>query len=321
VVALGGKPPRNAIIVAIPESEAAIVLLSGPFTPVFGSDEQGWIRQYASLVSTGLDRVRLVEAVEKVNTELEARVREVTERTQQLEAANRELEAFSYTISHDLRAPLRAINGFTSILLEEHADAISEEMRGYLVRVKKNGDNMGRLVDDLLAFSRLGRQAVRKQKVGTRSLVDRVLADLEPVIGNRQIDFVIGDLPDCEADPGLLEQVLVNLLSNAVKYTAKNPSARIEIGSFINPGDDAPTYFVRDNGAGFDMAYYDKLFGVFQRLHRTQDYEGTGVGLAIVQRIIDRHGGKIWADAKVDQGATFYFQLKGAEEWQQAKAA
>jgi signal transduction histidine kinase len=172
-VPLGGKPPRNAIVVPIPASEATIVLISGPFTPVFGSDEEGWIRQYASLVSTGLDRVRLVEAVARVNAELEAKVREVTERTRQLESANRELEAFSYTISHDLRAPLRAINGFTSILLEEHAGSLSEEARGYLTRVRDNGDHMGHLVDDLLAFSRLGRQALRLQPVDTRSIVDR----------------------------------------------------------------------------------------------------------------------------------------------------
>jgi signal transduction histidine kinase len=160
VIALGGAPPRNAVIVEIPGAEARIVLVTGPFTPVFGTDEQSWIRQYASLVSTGLDRVRLVEAVERANLDLQAKVEEVIERTNQLEAANRELEAFSYTISHDLRAPLRAINGFTSILLDDFAESLPEQARGYLVKVKGNGEQMGRLVDDLLAFSRLGRQGL-----------------------------------------------------------------------------------------------------------------------------------------------------------------
>jgi light-regulated signal transduction histidine kinase (bacteriophytochrome) len=285
--------------------------------------------QYAALISTGLDRVRLVEAVERVNGELQGKVEEVTKQSLQLEAANRELEAFSYTISHDLRAPLRAINGFTSILMEEYADALPEEGRGYLRRVKDNGEHMGRLVDDLLAFSRLGRQALRQQAVDTRSIVERALAQLTPMLDGRNIDLVVGELPQCQADPNLLEQVFVNLLSNAIKYTQKKASARIEIGAMqhVRPSSSgegpggAPTFFVRDDGAGFDMAYADKLFGVFQRLHRSTDYEGTGVGLAIVHRIIDRHGGRIWADAAVDQGATFYFTLKGVQQWQQTKAA
>jgi signal transduction histidine kinase len=321
VIALGGTPPRNAVIVEIPGAKARIILITGPFTPVFGTDEQSWIRQYASLISTGLDRVRLVEAVERANGDLQAKVEEVIERTSQLEAANRELEAFSYTISHDLRAPLRAINGFTSILLDDFAESLPEQARGYLVKVKANGEQMGRLVDDLLAFSRLGRQGLRQQPVNTREIVDRALAVLSPSMENRNIEIVVGDLPEVQADPGLLEQVFVNLLSNAIKYTQKKPSAHIEVGAFTKAGENDPTIFVRDNGAGFDMTYADKLFGVFQRLHRSQDYEGSGVGLAIAHRIIDRHGGRIWADAKVEQGATFYFTLKGVQVWQQSKAA
>jgi light-regulated signal transduction histidine kinase (bacteriophytochrome) len=320
VLSLGGNPPRNAVLVPLAGSEARIVLIGGPFTPVFGADDLGWIRQYAALVRTGMDRVKLVEDVERANGALHEKVAEVTERTHQLEAANRELEAFSYTISHDLRAPLRAINGFTSILLEEHLDALSEEARGYLRRVHENGQHMGRLVDDLLAFSRLGRQALRKQTVDMEGVVERALAQLAPQLENRDIDLVVGDLPGCEADPNLLEQVFVNLLSNAIKYSQKRERPRIEVG-VLEQSADSPTYFVRDNGAGFDMAYADKLFGVFQRLHRSQDYEGTGVGLAIVHRIIDRHGGRVWAEAAVDRGATFYFTLKGVQQWQLPKAA
>ncbi|HEY9288460.1 MAG TPA: ATP-binding protein [Candidatus Dormibacteraeota bacterium] len=319
VLPLGGMPPRAAAIMPIRRSQARIVLISGPFTPVFGSDDQAWINQYAALVGTGLERAGLVEAVERANADLEDKVKEVTQRTREVEAANRELEAFSYTISHDLRAPLRAVNGFASILLEEYAEAMPEEARGYLKRVKDNGAQMGRLVDDLLAFSRMGRQALRKQPVTTRAVVDRALAQLAPALEGRTVEVVIGGLPDCEADPGLLEQVFVNLLSNAIKYSQKKPNARVEVGS-LTDADDAVTYFVRDNGAGFDMAYADKLFGVFQRLHRSQDYEGTGVGLAIVHRIIERHGGRIWAKAKVDEGATFFFTLEGVQEWHQKAA-
>ncbi|TMF56919.1 MAG: hypothetical protein E6I16_13610, partial [Chloroflexi bacterium] len=306
-VPLGGRPPRTAIVVGLPGTEASLVLVGGPFTPVFGSDEQAWIQQYASLAATGLERVRLVE--------------QVTARTRELESANRELEAFSYTISHDLRAPLRAINGFTSILLEEYAATMPEDARGYLQRVKDNGAHMGNLVDDLLAFSRLGRQTVRTQTVKARDAVDRALAQLAPETQGRHIELVIGELPDCNVDPLLLEQVFMNLLSNAVKYSGKRENARIEVGTEPGHAGEGPVFFVRDNGAGFDMQYADKLFGVFQRLHRSQDYEGTGVGLAIVHRIVERHGGRIWAEAKVDQGATFYFTLKGAQEWQVPTAA
>jgi len=319
VFPLGGTPPRTALIAAVPGTTASMVLVGGPFTPLFGSDEEAWLQQYATLVSTGLDRERLVEAVKQANAELEERVREVNERTRELEVANRELEAFSYTISHDLRAPLRAINGFTSILFEEYADSLPQEATGYLKRVKDNGDYMGQLVDDLLAFSRLGRQALRTQKISTRAVVDRALAVIAPSIDKRTDALTIGDLPDCDADPNLLEQVFVNLLSNAFKYSKNKPAARIEVGA--RESAEGTVFLVRDNGAGFDMQYADKLFGVFQRLHKSQEYEGTGVGLAIVQRIVERHGGRVWAEAKIDQGATFYFTLKGAQEWQTPMAA
>jgi signal transduction histidine kinase len=308
IVALGGRPPKSAIIAPLTGADAAIILVGGPFTPVFGTDEEAWLQHYAALVSTGLDRVRLVEAL--------------TEQTRQLEAANDELGSFSYSVSHDLRAPLRAISGYTSILLEEAGSALSEESLGYLKRVKENGDHMGHLIDDLLAFSRLGRQALRLQRVHTRGVVDRALAQLGPGIDGRQVELVVDDLPDCDSDPALLEQVFINLLSNAFKYSRKREGARIEVGARNNDDATGPVFFVKDNGAGFDMQYADKLFGVFQRLHRNQDFEGTGVGLAIVHRIVARHGGRIWAEGKVDQGATFYFTLsKGGPQWQQSMAA
>jgi signal transduction histidine kinase len=321
VIPLGGNPPRSAMIARLQVDHAAIVLMGGPFTPVFSTDEEAWLQQYAAMVSTGLERVRLAGALAETNGQLEDKVREVTERTQQLEAANRELEAFSYTISHDLRAPLRAISGFTAILFEEYAEAMPAEARGYLKRVKDSGDHMGHLVDDLLAFSRLGRQALRTQRVSIRGIVDRALQELAPAREGRQVDVVIGALPDTECDAALVEQVFVNLLSNAFKYSRLREHARVEVGVLESNATVGPTYFVRDNGAGFDMEYAGKLFGVFQRLHRSEDFEGTGVGLAIVHRIVERHGGRIWAEAKVDAGATFYFTLKGAQQWRTSIAA
>jgi signal transduction histidine kinase len=315
VVLLGGRPPRTAIIAPLEAADAAIVLIGGPFTPVFGTDERAWLQHYAALVSTGLDRVRLVG-------ELEEKVSEVTERTRQLEAANDELGAFSYSVSHDLRAPLRAVNGYTSLLLEDFSSSLSAEGLGFLKRVKENGEYMGHLIDDLLAFSRLGRQALRVQPVHTRGVVDRALDKLAPAIEGRQVDLVIGNLPDCESDPALLEQVFINLIGNAFKYSRKREGARIEVGASGGAAGETPVYFVKDNGAGFDMQYADKLFGVFQRLHRNQDFEGTGVGLAIVQRIVNRHGGRVWAEGKVNEGATFYFTLNsGGAQWQQSMAA
>jgi signal transduction histidine kinase len=315
VVPLGGRPPRTAIVAPLEEADAAIILIGGPFTPVFGTDERAWLHHYAALVTTGLDRVRLVE-------ELEEKVSEVTERTRQLEAANDELGAFSYSVSHDLRAPLRAVNGYTSILLEEFSSALSEEGLGFLKRIKENGEHMGELIDDLLAFSRLGRQALRVQPVHTRGIVDRAIDQLALAIEGRQVDLVIGDLPDCQSDPALLEQVFINLIGNAFKYSRKRDGARVEVGATAGDAGATPVYFVKDNGAGFDMQYADKLFGVFQRLHRNQDFEGTGVGLAIVQRIVNRHGGRVWAEGKVNEGATFYFTLNsGGAQWQQSMAA
>ncbi len=204
-------------------------------------------------------------------------------------------------------APLRAVDGFSRILLEEHASQLSEEAQGFLSRVRDNAVNMGQLIDDLLAFSRLSRQPLKKQNVVTTDLARQVLDELKQEQNGRRVDASVSDLPQCHGDPKLLKQVFVNLLSNAFKYTRKREVAHIEVGCEKINGETV--YFVKDNGAGFNMKYANKLFGVFQRLHRSEEYEGTGVGLAIVQRVVHRHGGRIWAEAVVDKGVSFYFTL------------
>jgi PAS domain S-box-containing protein len=244
------------------------------------------------------------QRVWELNRDLEKRIRE---RTAELEAANRELEAFSYSVSHDLRAPLRAIDGFSLAVLEDHGATLPPEGRRHLGIVREGAQRMGALIDDLLAFSRLNRVPLVRRPVAMRSLVDKAVAELAPARAGRNVEFTVHDLPDADGDPALLLQVWVNLISNAQKYSRLRDPARIGIGS--DPGPEGAVYWIRDNGAGFDMRYASKLFGVFQRLHRSEDYEGTGVGLAIVQRIVHRHGGRISAESSVDHGAVFRFSL------------
>jgi signal transduction histidine kinase len=236
----------------------------------------------------------------------------VLERTSQLEAANHELEAFSYSVSHDLRAPLRAIDGFSRILLDEYGPELQAEAQQHLLTVKDNAQRMGRLIDDLLNLSRLGRQSLVKQSIAPAAAAHDALKELNLEQDSRQVGVRIDELPVCQADPALLKQVYVNLLSNALKYSSRQAATVIEAGFLPSKeGGGPPVYFVKDNGVGFDMRYVHKLFGVFQRLHRAEEYEGTGVGLAIVQRIIQRHGGRIWAEGEPGRGATFYFTLEG----------
>lgn len=259
--------------------------------------------QHAILaISNITKRKRAEDEIEKLNQDLQ-------HRTAALEAANKELESFSYSVSHDLRAPLRAMDGFSRILLEEYSSELSPEGQRYLQLVRSSAQQMGRLIDDLLAFSRLGRHTLNKRCVMPIDIVDNVLEEMKGERTGRQVDIVVGDLPACEADPTLLKQVFVNLISNALKFTRKRETARIEVGCQQRNGK--VVYFIKDNGAGFDMKYVHKLFGVFQRLHSADEYEGTGVGLANVLRIIHRHGGSIWAEGEVDKGATFYFTIDG----------
>jgi signal transduction histidine kinase len=241
---------------------------------------------------------------QKLNEELEQRV---LSRTAELEATNKELEAFTYSVSHDLRAPLRRIDGFANLLVEEHGPQLSDEAARYLSRVREGTRQMGQLVDDLLNLARLGRKELNLQVTGLSSIVEGVAGALKPETAARAVEWKIESLPFVECDPALMEVVFTNLLSNAVKYTRPREHAVIEVGSVDENG--CRVIFVRDNGVGFSMKYADKLFGVFQRLHRAEDFEGTGVGLATVQRILYKHGGRIWAEAELDKGACFYFTI------------
>ncbi len=281
-----------------------------------------WVRDTSTMVKDANGRALFVqgvmsditeqkeaeEEIRRLNAELEKRV---IRRTAQLEATNRELEAFSYSVSHDLRAPLRAIDGFTKILSEEYADQVSPEARRYLGIVRDNTHKMGRLIEDLLAFSRLGRSALDRQPLQIKKVCLDYWQETASQRAGRVIDLVVDDFPPCRADSALMRIVFANLIDNAVKFTRGAARASIHIGPLTQDGQKI--IHIRDNGIGFDMRYADKLFGVFQRLHREDEFEGTGIGLATVKRIINRHGGEIWAEAAPGEGAAFYFTLPEEE--------
>jgi PAS domain S-box-containing protein len=264
-------------------------------------DETGEVEAVLILTEDVTERKQAEEALQRRSEELQAS-------QARMAAANKELEAFAYSVSHDLRAPLRGMDAFSRILLEKHSSQLPEEALHCLQMVRDNAQQMGRLIDDLLAFSRLSQQPLKKEPVDHKALVFGAIESLKDGHQGRRIELSVGELAASEADPRLIRQVWINLIGNALKYTRSRDPAVVSVGSEIQEG--VPVYHVRDNGVGFDMRYAHKLFNVFQRLHRAEDYEGTGVGLAIVQRVIDRHGGRVWAQGAKNQGATFYFTLQ-----------
>jgi PAS domain S-box-containing protein len=267
-------------------------------------DAQGNVRGAVGSFLDITERKRAEEEVHRLNRDLERRVRE---RTAELQAANQELEAFTYSISHDLRAPVRHVAGFSKLLEESAGMSLPQEARQYVARIRESARRMGQMVDDLLKLSRLGRQGLRLQMTSINSLIEEVRRDLHFDLAGREIEWKVESLPSLECDANLVKQVLTNLLSNAIKFTAPRPHAVIEVGATVK--ENAPVIFVRDNGVGFSMKSAQTLFGVFQRFHRREEFDGTGVGLATAQRIVQKHGGRIWAEAKVNEGATFYFTL------------
>ncbi len=261
-------------------------------------------------------RSELGTRAEQMEAEVYLRAQEVAEANRhlaqlaaRLETSNQELESFSYSVSHDLRAPLRVIDGFSLALLEDHGTSLPPEGQDLLTRVRQQAQRMAQLIDDLLEFSRLGRKPLDVASVDLAALARTVVQDLGQANTDRKLDVTVGELPPTMGDRALLRQVLTNLIGNAFKFTRQRPDAQVEIGWRDDNGECV--YYVKDNGAGFDMRYASKLFGVFQRLHPAADFEGTGVGLALVQRIIHRHGGRIWGEGRVNEGATFSFTLGG----------
>jgi signal transduction histidine kinase len=301
VRALHGEVSLTQIFVRNP------ALSGGSWIEVSGGplkDKDGVVRGGVAAFRDVTERISAEREIKKLNDELERRV---TERTAQLQEANQELEAFTYSVSHDLRAPLRHMSGFTRILMEDFGSALPAEAQHHLERIERGAGRMGLLVDELLGLTRVGRQSLSVQVTGLTSIVKDVLSMLEPEMAGRNVQWKMADLPFVECDPNLVRLVFQNLVSNALKYSRPRSPAVIEIGHTEKDGQ--VVIFVKDNGVGFSMKYADKLFGVFQRLHRPEDFEGTGVGLATVQRIIQKHGGRVWADAELDKGATFYFTL------------
>ncbi|HEY5748806.1 MAG TPA: ATP-binding protein [Chryseolinea sp.] len=260
------------------------------------AEEMSLLQSLADITAVTIENVN-------VYAELEQRV---ADRTAQLEAANKELEAFSYSVSHDLRAPLRSILGYSDILKEDNFDQLNESGKQILNTVQQNARKMNTLIEDLLQFSKLGKKPLEKTQVNSKKLVEHIIEEMDPAL-TAKASISVSEMYPVEADMSLLRQVWINLIGNAIKYSSKKEHPVIEIGSYKS-GNEI-TFVVKDNGAGFDTRYADKLFGAFQRLHKYAEFPGTGVGLALVQRIVNRHGGKVWAEGKVDQGAAFYFTL------------
>lgn len=283
--------------------EGAVDYLSKPLDPELTR------AKVSVLLKIQLQKKELIEknmALEKAESQIKDLNTYLQKNLQQLEVMNRELESFSYSVSHDLRAPLRSIIGYSKVLEEDYRNMLDEEGQRVLSVIRQNSNKMNNLIDDLLEFSKLGRKQLEKSRVDMEALVTSVLADLNQTTRHMAAIEVAG-LSPAYADNALLTQVWINLLSNAIKYSSKKEKPVIQVG--CKPDDNEIIYFIRDNGSGFDMAYADKLFNVFQRLHKASEFEGTGVGLALVHKIVSRHEGRTWAEGKVGEGATFYFSL------------
>ena len=254
-----------------------------------------------------INNVKLFIKIHQHEAELKKLNNDLEEKNEELNFLNKELESFTYSVSHDLRAPLRAVNGYSRILLEEHTQDLNEEVSRLLGIISSNGKKMGELIDNLLSLSKLGKREIQKGEVDMEGLVQSVVEELKNVEGGEKVAWEIHQLPTCYGDYRLLRQVWINLISNAVKYSSKKSFPFVKVGAEVKANE--VVYYVKDNGAGFDMKFADQLFGVFQRLHKPTEFEGTGVGLAIVQRIVSRHGGKAWAEGTVGEGACFYFSI------------
>ena len=265
-----------------------------------------------------LELEQRIDELARVNIELQ---REITKRIQaeeeiksysaKLENANKELETFAYSVSHDLRTPLRAIDGFSRILIEDFTEKLDDEGRRVLNVIRNNTVRMGQLIDDILSFSHLGRIEMNVLDIDMEKLARSVVNELKPTVNDRNVELIIDTLPPSQGDKAMIREVMVNLINNAIKFTRPRTAARIEIGGRADNSENS--YFVRDNGVGFDMNYQNKLFGVFQRLHSQDEFEGTGIGLALVKQVITRHGGRVWAEGKVDEGAVIHFTLPKGE--------
>ena len=307
----GGVLTRRLLFVPILLPLLLVVVTSmGQRTGLFSRDLGAWLNWFGYLTTFMCIIWWVAGILQKAEHERTGQERRLRLLNEELVEANKELEAFSYSVSHDLRAPLRAIDGFSRILQEECADMLEGEYVEYLNDIRHNAQQMGQLIDALLKFARLSRQPLHKHPVPMNEIVHECLEYLEDDAVRKKLQLTVQELPACEADRSLLKQVWQNLIDNALKYSRHRNPAIVEIGCKATTRGGPQTYYVRDNGTGFDMTYASKLFGVFQRLHRAEDFEGTGVGLAVVQRVLQRHGGRIWAEAQPDKGATFYFSLK-----------